>query len=76
VVKAFSFLWVPSTLCEERLDKMCKNLQPAAASPPSEEEIRASLLRLLDLLAEKVAQKILRELDLKDRQANTHLSPD
>ena len=39
-------------------------------SPAPEEEIRAALLRLLDLLAEQVAQKILRQLDAKDRQAH------
>ncbi len=44
--------------------------QPAVASLPPEEEIRAALLRLLDLLAEQVAQKILRERDAKDNQAN------
>jgi hypothetical protein len=42
----------------------------AVASPPPEEQIRAALLGLLDLLAERVAQKIRRELDAEDRQTD------
>jgi hypothetical protein len=42
----------------------------ATASSNPAEEIRAALLRLLDLVAEKVAQEILRELEAKERHAN------
>ena len=48
-----------------------ENPQMAVPSPPADEEAetRAALLRLLDLLAERVAQKILQDVDAKDGQA-------
>jgi hypothetical protein len=56
-------------LGEERVTMVTEDPPQAGTSPSPEEEIRAALLRLLDRLAEKVAQKILRELDAKERQA-------
>jgi hypothetical protein len=40
-----------------------------SGSPPSEAEIQAALLRLLELLAEAVAEKLLAEFQASDAQA-------